>query len=809
MRGCIFLLLAGGLIGGLVNPLPAEDLSIQAQVAEMPVRIRGLAVLALYPKPGPGTVRFRRDKPDDKGGIAVVRVLDPTGHCSAVEVLGSAQRSVTMVIPPGPAGVWRFAYSGGADQTTATFTVPATPYWGIRGEPALAAIVPAANWLWFPPGGGSLIVRRMSGARTDVRDDQGAILRETAAKQADTGWFQLPMAGGLWQLTSTGPFALDGMPILLCPTAEAAVALQAGAIKMGDTWLQGPLQARAQTWMNAAIRQDLIIRKVVIPDPATSAAPLQIGQLFGKYAPLPGLTAALANQVLESDSPDFGLVVPVDTRSARGDWRMGTRSGVTSPLDVVGLAALISADVHGNPYFQDPTLVRRAGLLACAQIRLLDGGDLIREGTLAEGQAPVVHAFFVYSGLSRGFELIQDQCDPALRAIWRDGLLAIADRLADHRVYQTNQWWHVLGGHHAVSLATGEIRVDGYFRNGMAENLRGEGGMKGLGQLPNGFFNENGGMDGNYDHLSTTCIATCWRRAQGAGQRDIAAALLGALQRNAEAASLFWLPQPDGTLVSPTLLNSRTDHPLAAPGWPGLKLVRDVVPLAATRWLLTSRPEQGLDPGTVFPHLINSETWARKAMQAAFQITATSSAVEATWTSEAIACAQQKTLAPAPLPCRSEHFSKELPGLSAARLGAFYVLQVGASGVPAAIWTESLGAILLAPRPARGEADKQVATWSAALDKQALVLTHKGPGEMTLPLCWQDAETGWQGADGSGVYTVRSAKVRLTWNGDKPAVLDQPLLLDGQATRLLHIPAQHLKIGSAMSIRFELLKSTP
>ena len=809
MRGHILLLIAGGLTCGFVSGVQAEDLIIQAQVAEMPVRIRGLGVLALYPEPGPGTLQFRRDRGDEKGSIAVVRVLDPTGHCSAVEVLGPDQRDLTVVVPPGPAGVWRFAYSGGADLTTTTFTVPATPYWGIRGEPGLAAISPAAEWLWLPPGGGRLIVRRMSGARVDVRDDQGGVQPEIAAKQPDTGWFQIPPAGGLWQLTSTGAFALDGMPILLCPTAEAAAALQAGAIKLGDSWFHGPLQARAQTWMNAAAAEDLAIRKPAMPDSVATSAPLPMAQLFGKYAPLPGLSAAMANQVVDPDSPDFGLLVPTEKRSARGDWRQGTRSGVTSAFDVAGLAAVLSANLRGNPYFQDPILVRRAGLLACAQLRMLDGGDLIREQTLAEEQAPVVHAFYVYSALSHAFELIQDQCDPSLRAIWRDGLLAIADRLADHRVYQTNQWWHVLGGHHAVSVATGEVRVDGYFRSGMAENLRGEGGIKRLGQLPNGFFNENGGMDGNYDHLSITCVAACWRRAQGAGQRDIAAALLGSLQRNAEAASLFWLPQPDGTVVSPTLLNCRTDHPLGAPGWPGLILVRDVLPLAATRWMLTRRPEKGLDPGSVFPHLINDEAWARKAMQAALKLTTTSASVEAPWTSEAIACAQQKPIASAPLPCRSERFTRELPGLSAARLGPFYVLQVQTGGVPAAIWSESLGAIVLAPRPARGVVDKQEATWSVELNAQTLVVTRKGPGELTLPLCWQDADTGWKSADGSGIYNVRSAKVRLSWDGGTVAVLDQPLVAGGQTTRLLHIPAQNDQGDAGTSIRFELIRTNP
>ncbi len=802
MRLGILFIIVGGLTGGLLNTVHAADLTIQAQVAEMSVRIRGLAVLAEYPKPGPKVLHFRRDRGDDTDSLSVVRVLDPTGHCCAVEVLDRNQRDLKLVIPPGPAGIYRFSYSGGAAETMATFIIPKTENWGIRGEPGLAAITPAAEWLWLPPGGGRLIVRRNSGAKVDIRNEQGAALAETAVKQPNTGAIALPQAGGLWQVTGTGPFALDGMPILLCPTAKAATALQAGAIKIGDTWLYGPLQARAQAWMNAAVRDNLTLPHVDMPNPIAVADPLPLVQLFGKYAPLPGMFKSIDNQVMDPESADFGLLVPIDKRIGRGDWRQGTRSGVTSAFDVAGLAALVSADLPGNPYFRNPILVRRAGLIACGHLRTLDGGDLIRERTLAEELAPVVHAFFVYSSLAKAFELLQDQCDPELRAIWRDGLLAVSDRLADHRVYETNQWWHILNAHHGVAVATGENRILEYFRNGMEENLRGKGGVKSLGQLPNGFFSENGGMDGNYDHLSTTCVVACWRRAVVAGQSDIAKALLDALQRNAEVASLFWLPQPDGSTVSPTLFNCRTNHPLGAPGWPGLILARDALPLAATRWRLLRRPEQGLDLGMVFPHLINEDPWwARKAMQGSMQLTATSSAIEAPWTSEAIACALEKPLASAPLPCRTENFIRELPGIFAIRLGEFYVLQVGKTGEPAAIWSESLGAIVLAPRPPSGKPNKQESIWNAALDGQALVLTRKGAGGLTLPLYWQSSETEWQGAHGSGIFSVKPAQVRLSWGGSTRAILDPGIRLDGQTTRLLHIPAQ---ADSDISIRFEL-----
>jgi hypothetical protein len=690
--------------------------------------VSGCGMLGRYAAPGPGTVTIERDTVlgQDIGlaPITLITVSDPTGHtvaASDVTYQATTVGTVTIPVPAGPAGIWRFTVQGGRQGDRIVFTLPPTDSAGIRGEMALGQVGGAARhgWLWVPAGTGRVLIEAINGGSVTLSTATGTLLPGTS------------VGTGLWQYTNlpggtaiqiainagTNAIAIDGMPGLVCPDAATATDLQGGTSIVGGGLVEGPLQARARQQMLTDIAENLnpvlsfpTLTAGVLP--VTPANPIAVLQLFGNYGPISGLQAADAAQVIDPTSMFFGSL---------GGTPDGTIHGPeVSPYDAIGLAAAVAADGTLNPTHGNPALTSRAVLLAFHFLSRLQGDDLLRAGDLAaNGGYPMASPFFTYLGSIAGpYPLLHPYLDATTDAIWRDGLIAVGDRLAGFTGYETNQWWHVVLGHLEIYRATGEPRFKTWFEREAGQILtRPADSTSLLGQHPAGYFLENGGPDGNYDAISDTYLSQAWHEYSALPDADptITQMLSDAIARNLNFTSCHWLPQPDGLLIGPTSMSTRKVTSFASQGWPGTKFARDGFPLAAALWLSTPEPAAGIGIAGALPHFVNDNAWAMSALDLlvpagiALQSSATRG-IPAEWTNEAIVCANLPVATPAVFPCQSAAGTWDLPGQIAWKQGNLYGLSFygvpGSSalitpancrigGAPSALWSPTTGTILL------------------------------------------------------------------------------------------------------------------
>ncbi len=706
------------------------DLPLQAvcTLATLPGRITGAAVLAEYPAPGPGHVIVELAAPPGRRAVAggwqpttLIKVIAPDGSLTACAepTVDQAQVRIELAVPAGPAGIWRVAVVGGRDGDRVTFALPASAAWGLRGEMALglASESPHRAWLWIPPGNDTLLAMANGRGGVALADATGhdlPVQREDRGKRLLWRWSGLPTGGALCVTIAPESAALsfDGAPALLCADAASAERLRGGTCVSAGRLVSGPLQARARAWMVAAAAGDLTPANS-LPEASTAGTPEPLAalQLYGRFGPLGGLKHFLAGQVLDPAAEDFG------TFHATADAAAPSLHGAKhAPFDAGGLASAISAAVEPNPAYHDRALTARATLSAFYHLSRLQGDDLLREEDLGRTNGPLIHAFFIYEGsLARGFAELRDQLTPEARAIWREGLLAVGDRLADFQGYQTNQWWHMILGHLLTHIGTGEERFRLRFERQVAELLEPQSGAH-LGQHPAGYFLEGGGPDGHYDSLSGTCMAEAYHLYAGLPRPAprVLTLLRAAIARNLVFSAYHWLPQPDGSLAGPSALSARKWAAFCLQPWPGGVLERDEFPLAATRWSLTVPAARGAGMvGTNMPFLVNSAAWARAALAdlvpRSGAVNFWTGEVQAPWTSIAIAVARRPVAAPAELPCRAAAGTWELPGQIAWKRGGLYGLvfwdatgmaqspdeSCRTGGAPSALWHAATGVSLI------------------------------------------------------------------------------------------------------------------
>lgn len=721
----------------LVGKFP---LAQRSEIHVMGGGVRGFGLLAQYKETSPKQVVVARKTATSEiepyTPIALVSVFDPDGNIAVIkDVTDQPSGTETWVldIPKGKAGIWRVSFSGGRKGDLVEIRLPGTLIWGVRGEMAIGAApsLPQPAYLWVPPVSTQVLVgidggcangfalENVSGGKvlaSPTDDKTGRVARMTL-DPAPAG----EVVRMVWPEDFTGSFVVDGAPGLWCPTEEAAKALQGGAVQAAGVWVAGPLQARARKWMAATA--PTLDKNPTFEFPQTipeNVKDLSLEVLaFQKYGPLNHLTGMVEDQNanLDPSSPYFGTdYAPTPSETPTPGWTNFQPGRLAGPFQAGSIAAAAAFQSPLNPSYGNPEIIKRAALAAFHHISWLEGDDLLRENSLFKSTYPLTHAFFVYDNLAQGYLQLKEMLPSDAAAIWKQGVMAVGDKLADFQAYQSNQWSHMISGHLAVYMATGEKRFLHFFERLLTSYLDNTFGPQSkFGQHPAGYFLEQNGPDGNYDKLNSFSVALCYYEYRDLPEAnpELVEKLWKSIDKNLRFVSFFWLPQPDGEITSPNALNCRTSAGLGSPGYPGHILPKSDFALAAARHALTPAPTQNLGPASTFSFLANTDEWIRKTVEDGLRKGAKGYPGGGGAWLPALhkSFSQPKTVEVGLIPVEEDGKTWQLPGLLAFNEGGIYGVVfydvIGADqmvpgitgGSPSALWNKATGTFVQSMHP--------------------------------------------------------------------------------------------------------------
>ena len=829
--------------------------------------VRGAGILARYGDPGPERVYVRRvtQIPADEpyAPIALVRAFDPRGNLVALHEFTdqeSAAEAVTLRVPAGHAGIWRVSVSGGREGDRFEVGMPEANFWGVRGEMSLAVTeaTPSPAYLYLPASVETVMMEQFGSGNAALRNLEGELLGRPQSKAKKGGRrllvLEAPPAGQVLKVELPRPGAgsvlFDGVPGLLCPTVDAARELKGGVVEAGGLLTAGPLQARARRWMLEQSAKDLRVN-VELPAhlPADLQNPVAEAQIFGKYGLVSGLTGFLEEgQNTDASDPYYGSTYhSAEHDRPRPSWDSYQYGGVLAPFTAEKLAAAVRTETRLNPYAGNDAMMRRAALAGFYHFASLQGDDLLREGRLWQksGCYPMIHGFFVYQGaLAKPYFLLYEKLPPEAAEIWKQGVMAVGDKLADYQAYQSNQWAHVILGHLYTYKATGAIRFHGYFKRLLKAYLDGAFGPDAkFGQHPAGFFLEQYGADGNYDNMNLTAVATMYYEYRETPSADAAllADLRESIQKNLEFKRFHWLTDAAGGGFSATAFNSRrSGSSLFASNPRGDYMAHRDVDLALARVRMTPMPEQGTFPASVFPYMAVTPEWGGRLIRESLPRLGTDSYNN--WLGGkgmpemARRYREPGSAAVVTLPIHADRGTWRLPGQLAWKRGALYGLLffdvAGAApgrkllgfmgGGPTALWTPGTGCVLASMAPGRdpGSHQEDALTFSSVAgvlkdgsffhtgkERANLVELEKDRiFEIRSRLSHPEGELTWR-------YGIRDDSIRVSVHIDAPAVgeafLNLPVLVQDQ-NRIDRVSDTEVRVDSgAGNLTFKVASGGP
>ena len=701
----------------------------------------GFGMLAEYRQGGPRLVEFTRTTAvgDDerRAPSAIARVYDPTGALVAIHDFTeqpSGEDAVTLTVPKGPAGIYRFSFSGGRDGDQLDIALPETKTWGVRGEPALGVTdtTPRPAYLYIPRTSERVVAQSEGEPTVEFTDETGLSRGVPALDPAQKrNLLDAPVSATdvVWRVDiaddSQEILSIDGAPALLAPTAAAAERLRGGTVEADGLLVAGPLQARLRHAMVELAGEDLSVA-LDFPDevPADLEDPIAEAQVYGKYGVLAGIDSAVTRQIVDPASPYLGVVraekagVPEGAPVPTASWENFLGAPSLATREAGAFAASVASDTRLNPAFGDEALTRRAALAAMYQLLHTSGDDLIRENDLRTTAYPVTHAFFAYFGAAQTYYLIHDALPEHIASVFREALIAVGDRISDYKGYESNQWLHNIHAHHWVYLATGEERFLTYFERDLDAFLDVDA-AKGstFGQSRTGYYLEDHGPDGNYNSLNefeASSILQEYRKQPHADPERVAK-LRASLQADLDFQSLTWLPTPDGTgfqtYYSVSSMGARTKSNQGNPSYPGIFLMSRDFPLALARYQGIRVPAVSAQPGdaATYPFYLNDDAWARSLIaKGIVEGSDWYTTHDGNWTPDMIeAYRTEPTVEAGTLPVYADDQTWTLPGTTAWKHRGLYGLAFydivdqatlpslsRVSGGPAALWSEGTGAVI-------------------------------------------------------------------------------------------------------------------
>jgi hypothetical protein len=570
--------------------------------------ISGVGVLGYFEDGGPKEVYVRREtsilSPASQRfkAFCTARVIDPDGKVVCYYDFSDqnlADEAIVMKVPNGRSGIWRLSYINGLNNVDdITFGIPQTDAWGIRGEMTMCFTEKTdKEWYMYIPRTAERVNVSTGGSQGNsikIYSDQGVEFQRISDRYYRY-FIDVERTDVVWKVVfdgTTNAFLTfcEGVPGVLCPTEAMARKLKGGVVESGGLLVGGGLQARTRTEMLKIKDENLTVNlnfEENIPDYVTD---YDIEALpFGLYGGLSSLQNGLSGQILDYTSPYYGAF-GTDT-AGRASWENFHWGGRHTMSEMASLASLAAVPTKLNPAYGNEALMNRSILAAFSHFVSLSPEDLEREGAEGLGGGtsqqfwPVTHVFFIYPAQAEAYNLLKGKIDPVTAQVWRDALVVMGDKLANLTQTLTNQWNEVTYGHLQVYMATGEERFLRYYERNIGaickDNLSVSGSS--LGQDAAGYFYELSAPDGSYQQLSLYNVVAGYYDYKDLSNANPALVerLRDSIERAVKFESLYWLPEPNGRIISPTAVNGRTTMMMCNEGYPGIYLAAVEFHLAA------------------------------------------------------------------------------------------------------------------------------------------------------------------------------------------------------------------------------------
>ena len=570
--------------------------------------IAGVGMVAYFEEGGPREVYVRRESHNRHDPaktrykqFCTARVIDPDGEVVCYYDFSEKDledETIVFTVPEGKAGIYQISYKNGQNNVDdVTIGIPNSNAWGIRGEPTLTFTEKTdKEWYLYIPRTSKHITVFTRGSQKgmfDIYDENGtAFSKDVSAplKNFDITDYQTDV---VWRVvfsgTSDGAITfVKGVPQILCPTEEMARFLKGCTQEAEGLLVSGELQAQLRKYAYSIKDHDFTVDLNYIESIPDDVTEFDIENLmYGIYSGYGQLERWLPKQCLDPESPYFGgsdsdgkKITEFDTWE---DFDPPSRWSLTT---AIGLASLVTIPTKLNMTYGNEALKERAVLNAFCHLISMDNQQLIREGSGSANQFwPNSHSFFIYPSIAGCYNLLKDKIDPEAQKLFRRALILLGDNLANNVSSQSNQWNECIMGHLEVYMATGEKRfLEYYERNIVAashDNVDRASGS--YGQHPAGYFMEQHGPDGSYQELSMHKFVGgfLYYKNLPEAKPEVIDVLTDAIDRAVTFESLFWLPQPDGTLLSPNAMNTRSTMMMCNQGYPGFTMAATVNPLAA------------------------------------------------------------------------------------------------------------------------------------------------------------------------------------------------------------------------------------
>ncbi len=527
----------------------------------------------------------------------MVRVFDPDENLLLRhEFAGDVAKPATwedarLRVPPAGRGVYQAIIHGWSGAQVDVKTEPALPF-GVFGHLQWLSGEKdqyADTYVCLPPGLRKLPVIASNRLDSLVLADESGVEKLRLDKNNMKGEVELPAAGEhVWRLSARGEgYRLDfkGLPIILCPTPQAAQAIRASVDVMPDGSVCFHKHQAAAWRLLQEYRKrpasDFAVEVKALKDyeAAFLKEPARNQLLFGAYGVMALLPPILAEQCLNPASPWFGAIHgwKDEDRKPRADNpladynRLGREAFAALTKD---LAALYWMQADFNPYFRNPQLLNRiiVGILL-DQMVLREGEYVAGDNIYYYGN----HGFSLCHSQSGAFSLVYNDVPPDVQKIWRAGQQRTTDRLIYGNVGGcTNQWTILLIGLWRYYEGTAEA----WHKDAVLRNLRWlmSGTLWNTGQRPAGYMTEALGPDATYNGITGHCLSYLYHQT-----RD--PRILDSLRRCYDLFNHTIAPEPGGAWLGSSGFCHRTPGDWTSPQYgAGLGPMADDLPEAGVRY---------------------------------------------------------------------------------------------------------------------------------------------------------------------------------------------------------------------------------